>query len=337
MTLKWSENYKRSYRITVGTRETTIAKWTVDAAIVVKEKVTENDYLNKPSNARILSNLAEDNASQRGFTFKLDAKHKATSKGSKGEVSTLDLFGLDEDLIKVINQDECIVIVEAGYQGQVEVAYTGDVKRVTSFRQGADMVHRLHCASGATDMRSTHARLSYDEEMPYNDIIEDMFGRMPNTTLGILGLKHLKDRKKTGGRHFNGKLCSSLERIAEENNLYWSHFNGKIVVIPLRLQDEDYELFSATNYTLDINSIKQITDTSDRKNFAASDTKPKLKKLQINTYYLPVDIGQFVTIPASKYTKETQGTYQVKGRRCVLESQGTAWDVVLELDELENS
>ena len=185
------------------------------------------------------------------------------------------------------DQEGCIAIVEAGYQDQVEVAYSGDVKRVTSFRQGADLVYRLHCASGAIDMRSTHARLSYDEAMPYSDIIEDMFGRMPNTTLGILGLKHLKDKKKTGGRHFNGKLCSSLERIAEENNLYWTHFNGKIVVIPLRLEDEDYDLFARTNYNLNIDSIKQITDTSDRKGFSASDTKPKLKKLQINTYYLP--------------------------------------------------
>lgn len=337
MAFSWSENYKRAYRITIGTRETKEAKWTVDALVVVKEKVTDNDYLTTPSNARILSNLSEDGASQRGFTFRLDAKHKASSQGSEGELTTLELTNLDEDMIQVINQDGCIVQVEAGYQDKVELAYSGDVVKVTPFRQGADMVYRLHCKSGALDMRSTHGKLSYDEEVSYSDVIEDIFGRMPNTTLGVLGLKHLKDKKKTGGRHFNGKLATIYNQIAEQNNLYWCHFNGKIIVIPLRPIDADYSLFAKNNYILSLDSIKQITDSSDKQGFSATDTKSKLKKLQVNTYFAPIEIGQFVTIPDSEYTKDTQGTYQVKGRRCLLESQGNAWDVVLELDELENS
>lgn len=333
--LKWSENFSRSYRISIGTREVTQAKYTINASVVDVSKVQDSDYETIPSNARKLSNLPSDDAPLRGFTFKLNATHKASKQGSDGEISVLDLYNLDNDLISVINQDKCVVIVEAGYQGKVELAYSGDVIKVEPFSQGADIVYRLHVKSGAFDMRNTMATLNYDESLSMEDIIIDMFGRLPNSVLGTYGISDLREENKTGGRGFTGSLISNIDKLAEQYNLNWSHFNGKIVIIPYRLLGEDYDTFARTNYNLPIDTIKSISDAADKQNKGSNDVKSKLRKLQINTFYIPIEIGQFVTIPKSEYTKDYYGTYQVKGRRLILESQGNAWDVVLEVDELE--
>jgi hypothetical protein len=333
--LKWTENWQRSYRISVGTRDTAVVEYTIPISIADASKVKASDYETVPSNARKLSNLSEDDSSLRGFTFRLNATHRASEKGSEGEISTLDLYNIDEDLISVINQDGCVVVVEAGYQDKVELAYSGDVQKVESFRQGTDIIHRLHCKSGAYDLRNTLATLNYDESMSTKDILNDMIGRLPNSTAGAVGLSTLKDETKSGGRVFSGFVAESLDKMAEEYSLKWSHFNGKIVIIPYRILGEDYRTFARTNYKLTDDLIKKVSDISDNQNKGSTDTKSKLRKLQINTFYIPIEIGQFVTIPETEYTKETFGTYQVKARRLILESQGSAWDVVLEVDEIE--
>lgn len=335
MSLPWSENYSRAYKVTVGTRDYIASDYTQAASVIKPKKVLSTGERVIPGNARVMSNIVSEGYDPRGFTFRLNTVQKVSEKASEAETTQLDLYNIDNDLIQVINHDKCIVIVEAGYQDKVELAYTGDVRRVEVFRQGTDVIHRLHCGSGAIAMRNTIATLSYDEALSAEDIMVDMVGRLPGTALGTYGLSQLKDEKKTGGRGFTGNLITNIDRMASEYNLNYAHFNGKIVIIPYRMIGQDYTTFSRTNYNLPPEILKKVSDVSDKKNKGTTDTKSKLRKLQVNTFFIPIDLGQFITIPNTEYTKEAFGTYQVKGRRVILESTGNAWDVVLEVDELE--
>lgn len=333
--MKWDTNWDRSYTISIGTREYTSYKYTINASVVVPEKVLASDETTIPSNARKMGNIVADGFPVRGFTFKLNSLQKVSSSSSDSEKTILDLYNLDDDLIEVINQDNCIVIVNAGFGGYTELAYTGDVLKVSVFPQGTDVVYRLTCQSGGMAMKNTHASLNYSEDMSTAEIFEDMIGRLPGTAIGTTGLSDLESDRKTGGRTFSGKLVKNMETLSEELNLKWSHSNGKIVTIPYKLSATDTAKFSKTNYTLTDDLIKNITDISDKKSIGSGTTKSKLTKLQINTFFIPVELGQFITIEYSTYTKDFIGTYQVKAKRTILESKGQAWDVVLEVDALE--
>ena len=83
-----------------------------------------------------------------------------------------------------------------------------------------------------------------------------------------------------------------------------------------------------------MNSIKKITPKKDKRSIGSKDQKSKDKTLVVSTFFLPVSIGQFITIPDSEQTKTYAGSYQVTARRLVLDSRGQAWDVVLECDEV---
>jgi len=336
--LPWSENWRRSYKITIGTREVSTEVFTVQDLDGVPPLLLSNDLesdtLTTPSNARTLSNLPAEGFSERGFTFKFNSVQKLSSQGSEGEKSTLTLYGLDAELISIINQDKCLVIIEAGYGGKTEVAYSGDVVKVTPEKNGAEEIYHLQCASGAFAMRNTLVNMHYDESLSEEDIIIDMAKRFPGTALGTYGLNDQSGRFKTGGKNFNGSLVTNFDNIMAKNNLSWAHFNGKIVITPYRLIGKDYDHFARTNYTLNEDLIKAITDTTDNNKSGTADTKSKLKSLQINTFYIPIGLGQLVTIPTSDYTTGKDGTYQVKARRLILESKGNAWDVVLEVEQI---
>lgn len=333
--LKWSENWNKSYRITIGTREYQKQLYTIQQDIVaISRPLTDADEVTVPSDARILSNLEEDGKSRRGFTFKFDGVQSLSTSGSNSEKSWLTLYNLDEDMIKVLNLDNCLVIIECGYGGQVELAYSGDVVEVLPHKEGSDDVYRIKCASGAQAMRNTTVSTHYDESLSQRDVIIDMVGRFPGTALGSVGLEDLNDHYRTGGNSFVGTLVTKVDNQMAKHNLSWSHFNGKIVIVPFRLKGEDYNHFSRTNYNIPAESLKSIKAVSQKQGVSTEDSKSKLRHLQVNTFFIPVELGQFITIPDETYTENFSGTYQVKKRRLVLQSKGNAWDVVLEVEEV---
>lgn len=338
--LGWTENWGRSYRITLGTREYRKLDPVVEAATISAPSITlepkDSDYNTIPSNAVFMSNLEEDNYSKRGFSFKFNSNQKASSKGGEGENSFLELYNLSPEVVEIINKDKCIVMIELGYQQKVSLVYSGDVVEVTSRRQGADMVYRIKCSAGSLPMRNTLSSLSYEESLSDGDIILDMVSRFPGTALGTYGLGEAEGTYKVGGNNFTGKLATNFDKMMEKHHLNYSYINGKIVIIPYRFIGKDYDTFARTNYNLPEDTLKGVTPITDNSKKSSTDIKAKLSKLQINTFFIPIEIGQFVTVPESSYNNINRhaGTYVVKGRRLILNSQGGSWDVVLEVEEV---
>lgn len=332
MTHRWKENWERSYRVTFGTREYKKSEYNIPSSLVLPNVPT--DDITVPSNAVVMSNLIEDGNNRRGFSFKLHSEASLESSSNGGEKSFLYLYNLDEKSVEILNQDKCIVMVEAGYQQEVVFAYSGDVSSVKCINSGNDKTYKIQCASGAFAMRNTFARIEYDETVSEKDIILDMAKRFPGTALGTYGLDDLSGRYKTGGKYIDGMLVTEFDKLMARNNLQYAHINGKIVIVPYRLRGADYDAFARTNYTIPLDAIKEISDISDKTSTPSSNIKSKMRKLQINTFYIPVELGQFITIPESERTKEHSGTYQVKGRTLALESQRGNWDVILKVEEV---
>lgn len=339
MTLPWNENWEKSYRIKIGVREYEKALYDVqesDAVPVgIRKPITLNDHETVPENALKLSNLVEDGSDRKGFTFSFNSNIKLSQDASSSENSVLELYNPNQELIELLTTDGCIILIEAGYQQKVVQEYSGDVVSVTNRKQGSDTIYTVKAASGALAMRNTMVSLHYDESVSEQDVIIDMIGRFPSTAVGTYGLNDQSRVYKTGGRNFTGKLVTNFDNIMKRNNLNYAHTNGIIVISPYRLLDEDYNSFARTNYHLPESTLKKITDVSKREDNSTGSIKAKLRTLQVNTNYLPIQLGQFITIPETDYTKLTFGTYQVQAKRTILSTKsGGGWDVVLEVSEV---
>lgn len=328
--LPWVENWEKSYRLTIGTREVNKLNFdTSDLNIVpesIRRPIKESDYTKVPSNAVVMSNLISDGNDRRGFHFSLDTTQQLAHDSASKEVSTLTLYNVNEELEKILDLEGCLVIVELGYGQQVLPAYSGVIEDVEVTDNGADRTFSIRMTSGGDDFKNTGATLYYDETVSEADIIKDMATRFPSTALGTYGLDDLTGRYKSGGRGFTGKLVTNFDNIMARNNLSYVHMNGKLVITPYRLLGANFDAFMRTNYNIPLESIKSINiaKSKDRKR------SDPITEIDLSCMYVPVEVGQFVTIPDSKYTDKYVGTYQVTGRRIVASSlPSSGWDSVL--------
>ncbi len=283
-----------------------------------------------PSDAVVIDNLTD----RKGFTFRFESNQIASSSGASSERSNLILHNLSEEALRVLYQDNAVVIIEAGYEGKTTLCYTGDVVSIQPNRNLPDISYKIQLASEANAVRNTMINTHYDESISTGDIIKDMATRFPSTSLATYGLDDYYSRYKTGGTGFTGSLITNFDNYCRKNNLQYTLSNSKLIIIPFRLKGKDFDTFKSTNFTLAEDSIKHVAPVLDTTKVGNESAQSKIRKLQINTFYLPVEIGQFVTIPYSESLKKYAGTYMVKGRRVILESKGNAWDVVLEVEEL---
>lgn len=336
MAVSWTKNWDRAYRITLGTREYTDTQYTLYREDIIKAttSLTATTSTTIPSDAKIMGNVVADGFDKRGFSFKFDSTQGLAKQSSGSEKTTLTLYNLNDEMVTLINKDKCKVIVEAGYEDSVEVAYTGDVTRVRKSRQGADTVYTLSCTSGGFTKRNTIGTLSYDECMSDKDVITDFIYRFGDTSAGTVGLSDYADVYKTGGRFFSGSLIEEFEKLLASKNLLYAHINGKIVIVPKSTVGSDYDTFARTNYNLPENALKSVKYISDKTGVGSDDSTSSRKQLQVNTFFIPVEMAQFITIPETDYTEDTYGTYLVKGRRIVLDSMGSAWDISLKVEEI---
>lgn len=333
-------NWGRSYRIEFGTAEITQSVYKFEGFGVLKtdsypltNKIAikqGRDSLTIPSNALVMSNLEADGNNKRGFTFTLDSSRKSSAASSSStEKTTIQLYNLNKEALDVLNQDNCIIRVYAGYQGRIDLAYTGEVVEVHPVQSGQDIVQMIKCTEGASDIKNTKGTVDYDEDMSEADMILDLASRFPATAIRYAGLNTLFEKFTTGGESFSGSLDGMFNKVMARNNLSYSRFNGKISIIPYSIEQasSDFLSLAANTYVLPTNTIKSILPKSKNGQKKSSEVKTK-EAISVNTFFIPIETGQFFTIPFEA-SAQYEGTYLVDSVRTVLKSHGQEWDVVI--------
>lgn len=335
--LPWKENWEPSYRITVGVKPE-VDSYTQQELTTIPQLLQRKELVQgvetKPAYSKFISNLVEDGYDRKGYSFSFDGSNSLSKNGSDSENSTLELWNINQEFIDIISTEGAVVLIEAGYQQKVVQFYVGDIVSVRTRRDREGTVHIIKCAAAAHAAKNTVVNLNYPEDVSEKDVIIDMAGRFSGTAIGTVGLEDVKDRYRTGGRTLVGSLVTNFDKIMAKHNLSYAHLNGKIVIVPYRLKGQDYSDFIKTNFTLPLDTIIEIEDTTDKAATGSKDVKAKQRELTLNTFFLPVELGQCVTIPDNDLTKDYKGTYLVKANRSLLDTVSNTWVSVLKLESL---
>lgn len=328
-TIPWKENWGISYEVIFGTRGR--KEYLVPTSIASPNYASaEDDQLTIPVNALRKHNLNDP----RGFRMDFESSQMATSKGSDTEHSYLVMDNLNDEELRVLNQPNCVVMIKAGFQGKTVLCYTGDVVDIDVNNNPPDIEYRIKLSAAGNAVKDTMVNTHYEEDMSAKDVIIDMAGRFSGLAIGSYGLETESKYYRTGGNSYTGDLVTNFDREMMKHNLQYAVVNGKVAIIPYRWKEADYQKFAKTNFNLPEGGIKSITEVKDNKGKSATDKKSTDKTIQVNTTFLPIEIGQFITIPNAPYTKRFRGTYVVEGRRIILSSLGVAWDIVLHCKEV---
>lgn len=319
-------NWHRSYRVVFGTPEYNSAAYLREGVGVLKKEFAIVDAVTDPGNAVEMNNLED----KRGFTFSLDTTRSLSESPNKdSEKTVLQLYNLNKETIDVLNQEGCLVRVYAGYDGETELIYSGDVEQVSPIKQGNDMVHRVRCRDGAISERNTLVSVEFPEGKSTAEIINELVGFYPDSSLGFVGLDALKNEYVTGGQSYSGKLVNIIEKIMRKKKLRQARFNGNIVIVPYELfvGSIDFQANEYNLYTFDETNVKSITPTSKNKEKTLEESQTK-ESINVSSFLAPIELGQFFTIPEN-VSEQYAGTYLVNSIRTVLTSKAEAWDIVI--------
>jgi hypothetical protein len=327
-----AQNYNRSYKVVFGRPEHDAPAYLQEGQGIIKLSPVnvEVDALTIPAGDIVsMSNLVSEGSKRRGFNFQLKSTRSSGSSGSKAEHSTLILYNLNEESLAVLNQEGCVVRVYAGYGGNIDLVYSGDIKSIFPKTQGNDIIYECLCTDGLIDIKNTKVSLQYDESVSMKDVVTDLAGRFPSGSVGTVAAKKLESTYVTGGYVCQGKLINIFNKLCSQNSLTYSRFNGKITVKPEQLVQgtEDYEELTKNTYTLSSSNIKTLDPIIDNATKFTKQTDTK-RGVVVTTYLIPITLDQFFTIPPEA-NQSYAGTYKITAININLDSRKGPWDVTL--------
>lgn len=337
------ENWGRSYRIVIGRPEHIKSVYLSDGAVISAEelKIVNDIPQGIRANKKItvdattipagkiaqLSNLASDDEDTRGFSFTMKSTRKVSANASSAEKTSIILFNLNKETIDIIQQEGAVVRVFAGYGGEVDLVYSGDVESVSIKHQGNDKLYIINCKDGLIDQKNTKVSLEYAETMSLLDIMKDLIRRFPSASVGEIASAVLEKKFITGGVSVQGNLLKIFEKMCKKYGLTYSRYNGSISVRPEQLIQgtPEYMLLANNNFILEADVLKNIEAVMDNKKKQTAQKNTK-RGIQLNTFLIPITLSQFITIP-EEASKLYAGTYKLTALNISLDSRKGPWDV----------
>lgn len=316
-------NWNRSYRIEFGTPEVTPANY-YQSGSKTPQLITPLESQHLPSNALKIGNLASDGFSNRGFTFTFKSKRSLGSNSNEQEVTTLELYNINNEMKELLNKPNCIVQVSAGYGEDVTLLYKGYVKSVTRRSSATDIIYQIQCKDSLIDANKTRASINIPEKYNAKEALQTLSSLFPTVDNPLIYASFLEKKQQLGGYSFDGNVKNELNKFCRQYKLVYAIHNGKLVLMPKNMVqgDTDYSSLAKNNYTLNSDVLKSLDPVKSTK-------KNKTRNVVITTFLIPIYFNQFVTIPDSVDSKLT-GTYRPKSITYNLQSRGTAWDVTIE-------
>jgi hypothetical protein len=153
-------------------------------------------------------------------------KKKEDGKSNK---ATITLYNLSEDSRGFIEKSGKEVILEAGYGDRLSIIFTGDIKKVTTTRNGSDVLTTIESGDGETQITDAHIELSLASGATDAQII--------NAAITALGLptgviKGLPNTANQNGFAFSGRVSDLLDTMATKHDLIWSVQTGALQIMP---------------------------------------------------------------------------------------------------------
>lgn len=334
-----SVNYQKSYRITIGVPEFKKESYIIEVPLAIPPFKQEEDKVipatSIPAGDIIkLSNLVVDDNPKRGFYFTFNSVRTVSTAATKGEKTLLKLYNINDETLNVINQENCRILIEAGYDEKVSLVYSGDVVSADTRRQGTDVITNVRLKELGIDVKNTRISITFDESASLVDVIGKLTASFPAAATGVLALEKFKHTFITGGYTFQGSLIRILEKLCEQHDLMYSIFNGVITVQEAQLVQgtPSYLLVAQNIWKLDDDIIKALDG-----NLANKDKKSAQKNVKrgitLSTFLIPIEISQFFEV-SSEVSKDLAGTYKITSLGVNLDSRLGAWDVQLKGEPL---
>jgi hypothetical protein len=321
------EAFGRQMKIIIGAPERNIASYVIEGTVLADVKV---DATTVPAGKIInLSNIPPQ--PKRGFHFKIDSTRGGVEGGGTNEKTIIELANLNEDTLNILHTENSQIQVWLGYESDnsLDLYYSGDIYDIQPKRSGRDIIYLITAKDGYVDNKNTRVSLNYPESTPVSDILADLITKFPSGSVGTLALDKLTTKVVTGGLSFQGNLGKSFDVLCKSHGINYFRYNGNYNLQPYNLINgtPEYLLVGRNTYTIPNKGVFSVDPIiqNDGKFFDTTNTK---RGVQVTTYIIPVELGQFFTI-LPETSKDLAGTYKTTTIKIHADFKGSDWSVTL--------
>ena len=202
--------------------------------------------------------IGGDNALHISFAIqKADTESQNTAK--------ITLWNLSPVQLAVLNEEDCVVVLKAGYGNQLPLLFTGAVSFVQTSIDGADRMTEIEAVDGRIEIRDSYISVGYTDIINTKKIIEDIAAEMGLTLVFSYNATFVD---LPNGFAFVGQAKNALDKICAASGLVWSVQNG-ILQIKMQKDTLTQDVFLLTPESGLINIPKKITlaaENSESKN-----------------------------------------------------------------------
>ena len=164
----------------------------------------------------------EDGVKVSGLRVAFDIDKTPQSTANNAKISIYNLNESNRDLLKN-DKENLFIILEVGYQDEIDQLWVGDIKRSTTGRKGADFVTTIESEDGGQAIREARIDKSYAPGTNIKSIIGDLANTLKDAGGVAIGtLSRVKDEVTQNGFTASGISKIVLDDLAEKQDLEWS-------------------------------------------------------------------------------------------------------------------
>jgi len=141
--------------------------------------------------------------------------------------ATVSLWNLSPEHLAILNDEDCVVTIKAGYGNLVPLVFVGTVTFISTEQDGADRETSIELADGRIELRDTYVSLSYSGLINSKKIIEDVAAQM-GVTVSFSYNAQFYDFPT--GFSFIGPGRVALDKACASSGLDWQIQNGILQV-----------------------------------------------------------------------------------------------------------
>lgn len=241
--------------------------------------------------------------------------------------ASVEIFNLSQQSRSRIRDTGDKVIVRAGYTqaGGEEVVFTGQITRVEHTYPVPDIVTKIECGDGVTELREKRSAVSFasdaDMEQIVRKLVED-FG------LEIRDSVNLPRTKYAHGFSFAGPTREGLRKVLDRDALTYSIQSGYLQIIPRGGANQKQEVLISPRTGL-LSSPARLDDVGGDLTGAKRNPGWSFSAL----LQPKVEPGGTVRLES----REANGRFRVNAVRHQCDTHGREWYSEIQVSELDRS
>ena len=141
----------------------------------------------------------------------------------------VSIYNLSQQSRTFLEQKNMVLFLSVGYQEALSTLFIGDITRIETKRQGADVITSIESGDGELALRTSHVEISLEANATNVQAMKAAIDAL-NITLGSTDGIKTKVYKK--GFTFSGTAKELLDTLTRQLNLEWSVQDGELIILP---------------------------------------------------------------------------------------------------------